>query len=66
MSTVFYKGDDKEWSHELETKKNVANISIGRERSKKGGGGAENGTSNEKRKIKGGGKNAPKMKKYKK
>ena len=54
-----FRVDDKEWSHELQTKKNVANISIGRERSKK----AETA---EKRKNKGGNKNTPKSKKYKK
>ena len=58
MLTII-KGDDNDWSHELQTKKNVSNISIGRERTKK----VENGT--EKRKNKGGG-NAPKSKKYKK
>ena len=28
----FLQGDENQWAHELETKKNVANISIGRER----------------------------------
>ena len=35
MFTVYYtkiQGDENQWAHELETKKNVANISIGRER----------------------------------
>ena len=59
LRLTIIKGDDNDWSHELQTKKNVSNISIGRERTKK----TENGT--EKRKNKGGA-NAPKSKKYKK
>ena len=32
LSKINLQGDENQWAHELETKKNVANISIGRER----------------------------------